>query len=93
MWEGVLGLIGTQGLEALTLLHSEWPKLWSFGHSECSRVNDASPVSHRHSFLVSAGHIYITGNFTIIWDVIMKRVDHFCVSVSRCCPISSLSTC
>ena len=22
----------------LTLLHSEMPKLWSFGHSECNRV-------------------------------------------------------
>ena len=21
----------------LTLLHSEWPKLWSFVHSECNR--------------------------------------------------------
>ena len=24
--------------ESLTLLHSEWPKIWSFGHSECNRV-------------------------------------------------------
>ena len=23
----------------LTLSHSEWPKLQSFGHSECNRVN------------------------------------------------------
>ena len=23
----------------LTLLHSEWSKLQSFGHSECNRVN------------------------------------------------------
>ena len=22
----------------ITLLHSEWPKLWSFGHSECNRI-------------------------------------------------------
>ena len=28
------------GATNLTLLHSEWPKLWSFDHSECKRVND-----------------------------------------------------
>ena len=27
-------------ISTLTLLHSELPKLWSFGHSECNRVND-----------------------------------------------------
>ena len=25
-------------IKCLTLLHSEWPKLHSFGHSECNRV-------------------------------------------------------
>ena len=29
----------------LTLLHSEWPKLWSFGHFECNRVNSFPCIS------------------------------------------------
>ena len=28
----------------LTLLHLEWPKLCSFGHSECNRVKTVSSV-------------------------------------------------
>ena len=31
-------LIALRMTKTLTLLHSEWPKLWSFGHSECNRV-------------------------------------------------------
>ena len=30
-------------LYPLTLLHSEWPKLRSFGHSECNRVK-STPI-------------------------------------------------
>ena len=35
----------------LTLLHSEWPKLKSFGHSECNRVKKA-PVTSKQFLLV-----------------------------------------
>ena len=44
----------------LTLLHSEWPKLygvlaktlWSFGHAECNRVNLRCP-SYLNSYTIS----------------------------------------
>ena len=33
---------------SLTLLHSKWPKLWSFGCFECNRVNAALLQAYQH---------------------------------------------
>ena len=66
---------------SLTLLHSEWPKLHSFGHSECNRVK--APNVHAQHKQRELSQIYSSTSY-------MANCGAESAGRSRdCAPISS----
>ena len=57
----------------LTLLHSEWPNFWGFGHSECKGLSDNFKYeqSTRDAcgvkiFTVKVAFFFITGHYPVM---------------------------